>query len=166
MGSEKFVSGGKQGKQIRQVRKDGWTARKREKFLDHFAATGNAREACRAAGMAEGAAYQLRRRDPDFAAQYDEAIGFAKVRLEELAIEYAKTGGRMAKVEPGEIPPVDMAAFDPELALKILRLPRPSADGNRSRVGARPRYASKEELTHAILKGLDALGRRLAKGGL
>lgn len=166
MGPEKFVSSGKAGRQIRRVRKDGWSARKREIFLDHFASCGNAGEACRAAGMAEGSAYRLRRRDPDFAAQYDEALGFSQSRLIELAIEYAKTGGRMTSVEPGEIPPVDMARFDPELALKILRLPRPGANGNPSRVGARPQYASRAELTGAILKGLDALDRRLAKGGL
>ena len=166
MESEKFVSGGKRGRQIRPVRKDGWTARKREIFLDHYAAAGNAAEACRAAGMAEGAAYRLRRRDPEFAQQYDESHAISKIRLEEMVIEYAKTQGRMKAVEPGELPPVDMATFNPELALRVLHHPRPSANGNASRVGARARRASKEELTAALLKLLDALDRRIARGEL
>lgn len=160
---EAFVSRGKAGRQVRRVRKDGWTARKLQTFLDHYAVSGNAAEACRAAGMYEGAAYQLRRRDPEFARQYDEAHAVAKLQLEEMAIQFAKTKGRMTPVEPGEIPPPDLANFDPELALRILSRNRPSQNGNAHGVGARPRRASKAELTEAILKLLAVLKRRRAK---
>lgn len=160
---EKFVSGGKAGRQVRKVRDDGWTARKREIFLDHYAETGNAAAACRKAGMAEGAAYRLRRRDPDFARQYDDAHEVCKLRLEEMAIEYARTGGRIVPVEPGETPPADLANFDFDIALRILNRPRPSTNGNASRVGARPRAASRDELIGAIMKGLAMLKKRRAK---
>ena len=156
---ERIVSGGKNGKQVRKAREDGWTARKREIFLDHYAATGNAAEGCRAAGMAEGAAYRLRRRDAEFAEQYEAVHAMSKTRLEELCMLYAQSGGRMTPVEPGEIPPVDLSRFDPELALQILRHARPST-GHGRRVGARPRSASKAELIEAITKLLVVLDRR------
>jgi len=160
---EEFLSRGKGGRQRRRVRKDGWSARKIQIFLDHYAVSGNAGEACRAAGMYEGAAYRLRRRDPDFAGQYDEALAVSKLRLEEMAIQYAKTGGRIVPVEPGEIAPVDLANFDPELALKILNRNRPSQNGNGRGAGAKPRRASKAELIETAVKLLGVLKRRRAK---
>jgi hypothetical protein len=160
---ERFVSRGKTGRQMRKVRKDGWTARKREIFLDHYAASGNAAEACRAAGMSANAAAVLRRRDPEFAAQYDAAHEMSKLHLEELTIQYAKTGGRTVAVEPGEIPPVNLAHFDPELALRILQRPRPSLRPYRGRTGRPPQRASKAELIAAINKLLDVAERRQAK---
>lgn len=161
--TERFVSRGKTGRQMRKVRKDGWTARKREIFLDHYAAGGNAGEACRAAGMDAGAAYRLRRRDAEFRAQYDAMHEMSKLHLEELAIQYARTGGRTVAVAPGEIPPVDMAHFDPELALRILQRPRPSERPYRGRTGRPPQRASKAELTAAINTLLDVAERRQAK---
>lgn len=163
---ERIASVGKDGPQVRRARADGWTARKREKFLDHYAATGNAAEACRHAAMAEGAAYRLRRRDPEFAQQYEEAHAVAKARLEELLIQFARTSGRMEPVEPGEIPPLDPENFDPELAIKVLRHARPSRDGNASGVGARPRAATTAELVKAIKKLLAMVAKRRARLGL
>jgi hypothetical protein len=161
---ERFFSRGKDGRvQRRAVRKDGWSAGRRAIFLDHYAATGNASEACRAAGMSEGAAYRLRRRDPEFAAQYDEAHAIALVRLEGLVAQYAETKGRIVPVEPGEVPPVDMANFDAELALKVLARRRPTGSGFASRCGPKPRVATREEVEAAVLKVLDKVEKRLAR---
>ena len=147
---------------VRKARCDGWTAARREIFLDHYAENGIATEACRAAGMEEGAAYRLCRRDPEFAAQYAEAFAISKLRLEEMAVLYAKTGGK-APVGPGETPSPDLANFDPEFALKILNRTRPSVDGPVRPGGPRPRAASKAELIEAIMKGLAMLKKRRAK---
>jgi len=161
---EKFYSRGKKGRvQRRKVRKDGWSARRREIFLDHYAATGNASESCRAAGMSEGAASRLRRRDPEFAAQYDAAHAAALIRLEGLVAQYAETKGRIVAVEPGEVPPVDMANFDPELALKVLSRRRPSSSGFADRCGARPRRASKPELVASIRRLVAVVKKRRAR---
>jgi hypothetical protein len=161
---ERFFSRGKDGRvQRRRVRKDGWSARRRAIFLDHYAATGNASEACRAAGMSEGAAARLRRRDPEFAAQYDEAHATALVRLEGLLAQYAETKGRIVAVEPGEVPPVDMANFDPELALRILSRRRPTTGGFAGRCGAKPHRASKAELVAAIQRLVAVVRKRRAK---
>lgn len=157
---ETFYSRGKDGRvQRRKVRKDGWSTRRREIFLDHYAATGNASEACRAAGMAEGSASRLRRRDPEFAEQYDSAHAASLIRLEGLVAQYAETRGRTVAVEPGEVPPVDMANFDPELALKVLNRRRPSTGGFADRCGAKPRRATKAELV-ASLRRLIAMVRK------
>ena len=76
---------------------------------------------------------------------------------------YAKTRGRVVPVEPGEIAPVDLTNFDPELALRILSRNRPSQNGNVHRVGPKPRRASKAELIEAAVKLLGVLKRRRAK---
>lgn len=163
---ERFYSRGKDGRvQRRRVRKDGWTNRKRAIFLDHYAATGNASEACRAAGMSEGAAYRLRRRDPEFAAQYDEAHAISLVRLEGLVAQFAETGGRTVPVEPGDIPPVDLANFDAELALKVLARRRPTVAGFAKRCGPKPRVATRAEVEAAVMKVLKKVERRLAQEG-
>jgi NAD(P)-dependent dehydrogenase (short-subunit alcohol dehydrogenase family) len=105
----------------------------------------------------------LRRRDAEFAEQYDAAHEMSKLHLEELTIQYAKTGGRTVAVEPGEIAPVDMAHFDPDLALRILQRPRPSQRPYRGRTGRPPQRASKAELIAAINNLLDVAERRQAK---
>lgn len=159
---KKPASRGK-AKQVGKVRHDGWTAARREIFLDDYAEKGVATEACRAAGMDGGAAYRLCRRDPEFAAQYAEAFAISRLRLEELAVLFAKTGGR-APAEPGGAPPPDLANFHPDFALSILNRARPSVAGRRS--GPRPRAASKAELTETAVKLLGMLKKRRAKARL
>lgn len=159
---KKPASRGKAG-QVGKVRHDGWTAARRETFLDHYAENGIATEACRAAGMDGGAAYRLCRRDPEFAAQYAEAFAISRLRLEELAVLYAKTGGR-APAEPGGAPPPDLANFHPDFALSILNRARPSVAGRRS--GPRPRAAGKAELIETAVKLLGMLKKRRARARL
>jgi hypothetical protein len=155
-------SGGKAGP-VRKVRHDGWTPARREIFLDHYAEHGVAAAACRAAGMDEGAAYRLCRRDPDFAAQYAEAFAISKLHLEELAVLFAKTRGQ-APAGPGGTPPPELANFDPNFALSILNRQRPSVTG-RGR-GPRPRAASEAELIETAVKLLGMLKKRRAKARL
>ena len=160
---KKPQSGGKAGGQARKVRHDGWTAARREIFLDHYAEHGNAAAACRAAGMDGGAAYRLCRRDPEFAAQYAEAFAISKLHLEELAVLYAKTRGQ-APAGPDGTPPPDLANFDPNFALSLLNRQRPSVTG-RGR-GPRPRAASVAELIETAVKLLGMLKKRRAKARL
>jgi hypothetical protein len=155
---DEHVSNGKNGPQRRRVRRDGWTKVKRAIFLDHYAASGNAAAACRNAGMDERAAYRLRRRDAGFAGLYDEAHAVAKVRLEGLVLEFAETG-RIDTGEGGS----DGSGFDPELALRAARHPRPSIGGYAQRTGPRPRRASKDELTKRLFRNLAVVKKRRAR---
>jgi hypothetical protein len=56
------------------IRHDGWTPVRRVQFLDHLAADGSVRGACRRVGMSREAAYRFRRRDALFARGWDAAL--------------------------------------------------------------------------------------------
>src|SRR5687767_6508138 len=57
----------------RRLRHDGWTPEKKRLFLERFAECGVIVEACEAARMSARAVYNLRDRDPLFAAGLDAA---------------------------------------------------------------------------------------------
>ena len=119
----RLVAGEKRIVQCAAVRKDGWTKARRAGFFAMLSATCNVRASAAAMGMTDCGAYYLRRRDPVFAAQWQEALAEGYGRLEQglmaLALEgidpspaieagiaqardatgaHAKTGGRSAAV--------------------------------------------------------------------
>ena len=150
-------------KRLRKRRKDGWSRRDEQVFLKHLRATSNVRASARAAGKSPSSAYDLRDRDPLFAAQWAQAIDHAAPRLHSKLIVFAETGGR--EVEPGgdgEPGEAELADLDPDLALKLLKYHQDSAATAR-RGRPQPGQASEEELTAVLLRLLDALGRRLRK---
>lgn len=160
---EEFVSGGKNGRQVRKRRRDGWTRRKRTTFLDHLRVTSNVRTSARAGGMSEGSAHKLRERDPEFAAQWDHALREADARLTGKLIVFAETGGKpLTEREDGEPAEAPMENFNPDLALKVLTLNRQSQAGKR-RGGPAPKSASRDALIAALMKLYDMVERRLAK---
>lgn len=154
-----IVSGGR----LRKRRKDGWSRRDERVFLKHFRATCNVNASARAAGKSPTSAQDLRKRDPVFAADWDEALRDSHVRLHGKLIVYAETKGKeVALDDEGEPVEPSMADFDPDLALRLLKFHQDSLAGGR-RGRPQPQRATEEELTAAILCGLDALNRRLAK---
>jgi hypothetical protein len=78
--------------QTRRLRHDGWTPEKMRLFLERFAECGVVREACEAAGMSARAAYNLRDRDPLFAAGWDAAAVKARAPLADEAYSRARNG--------------------------------------------------------------------------
>lgn len=141
-----------------KARRDGWTARKRRIFLDHLAATSNATDSARAAGMHPRSAFALRRRDDQFAEEWDEALGEYETRLEGKLVVYAESKGEPA---PDEDAGSDIDGFDPKLAVQALALHRDRRSGGRRRRGGpRPRTASREETEAAVLKLLKAVAKR------
>jgi len=76
----------------RRLRHDGWTPDRMRTFLERFAECGVVSEACQAAGMSARAAYNLRDRDPLFAAGWDAACLKARPRLADEAFARAMTG--------------------------------------------------------------------------
>jgi hypothetical protein len=78
--------------ETRRLRHDGWTPDKKRLFLERVAECGIVSEACRAAGMSARAAYNLRDRDPLFAAGWEAASAMARPRLADEAFSRAMNG--------------------------------------------------------------------------
>ncbi len=76
----------------RRLRHDGWTPDRMRAFLERFAECGVVSEACLAAGMSARAAYNLRDRDPLFAAGWDAACVKVRPRLADEAFSRSMTG--------------------------------------------------------------------------
>lgn len=78
--------------ETRRLRHDGWTPEKRRRFLERFAECGIVIEACEAVGISARSAYNLRDRDPLFAAGWDAAQMMARPRLADEAYSRALNG--------------------------------------------------------------------------
>lgn len=78
--------------ETRGLRHDGWTPQKKRLFLERFAECGVIVEACEAAGMSAKSVYNLRDRDPLFAAGLDAACVKARGPLADEAYSRARNG--------------------------------------------------------------------------
>lgn len=78
--------------QCAAVRKDGWTKARREGFFAMLSATCNVRASAAAMGMTDCGAYYVRRRDPVFAGQWQEALAEGYGRLEQALMALALEG--------------------------------------------------------------------------
>lgn len=92
------LCGGGAGAQMRAVRKDGWTDKRRKTFLETLAATCNVSEAARVAGRNLSGAYQLKRRDPGFAREWEQALSIGYAELEALMLRQALFGSEQEEV--------------------------------------------------------------------
>ena len=111
MGQESKVGGGNRRRvQVRKVREGGWTQERRRAFLDQLAACSNVTRAVKAVGLSNAAAYELRARDPDFAAAWEDALETGYTTLESMMLERA-TGPRKGYA-PGETEVPDPGAMD------------------------------------------------------
>jgi hypothetical protein len=78
--------------ETRSLRHDGWTPEKKRAFLERFAECGVIVEACEAAGMSAKSVYNLRNRDPLFAAGLEAASVKARGPLADEAYSRARNG--------------------------------------------------------------------------
>jgi hypothetical protein len=172
------VGRSKHGKaQSRKIPHNSWTMEKRKRFLDCLSITCNVRQSADFAAMSHGACYALRRRDPDFAAQFTEALETGYVRLEAALLEKATNGsglrvpiigdeeldGGLPSIHDIELP--DAADIDPDIALRVLQqhykmVKAPNAP---RRPGRPPSHASEEETNAELVKRLKVLLRRQQK---
>ena len=158
-GDSIYFRGKSGGVQRRRIRHDGWTARRRAIFLDHLAATCNVEASAKAAGPHVATVYALRRRDPDFAAQWRAALESGFDRLQAMLIERAM--GPMV-VAIGETPVPDAAQMDTALAMQLIEHHRRTITGAKMRRGGPVQTrATEEETNAAILKRLKVLHRRM-----
>ncbi|QDZ08688.1 hypothetical protein FPZ24_15440 [Sphingomonas panacisoli] len=161
------VLGGTNGcaAQLRARRPDSWTRKKRTIFLDHLEASCNIRASAWAAGMSDGAARGLRRRDPEFAAAWDEAleIGTERLRAELLsrALERRGDGETPTTAERDGIDPVPM---DDAMRIRVLQACRASAEGRNGQTRVRP-MRDAEDVFASIAHKLDRLEKKLRADG-
>ncbi len=78
--------------QVRRQKPGSWDNKRRETFLATLAATANVLESCRAAGMTAPGVYQLRKRDPEFRAQWSAALREAYQQLELTLLDRSING--------------------------------------------------------------------------
>ncbi|MEA3058053.1 MAG: hypothetical protein QOF34_868 [Sphingomonadales bacterium] len=127
------------------------------KFLDHFAATCNARAACRASGVGRTTVYAWRRDDPQFRAAWNEALsrGYADVEA-----ELVRESIRSLQPRPDpEAPPL----IDPRTALAVLESYR--RNGDRRPGDILPQRSDIEQVRARLETKMRALGLLPADGG-
>ncbi len=163
--------------QSRAIARNGWTAAKRKRFLDCLSVTCNVRQSAEFSGMSHCAVYALRRRDPDFAAQFTEALESGYVRLEAALLEKAINGtgirvpiigdeeldGKAPRLDDIALP--DAADIDPDMALRLLQqhYRMVKAPTTPRRPGRPPSIATEEQTNAELLKRLRILHRRQQK---
>jgi hypothetical protein len=184
MADEHIVAGNGRALQVARVKRGGWTKQARTRFLDTLAETCNVTMAMEAAGMRGRSAYDLRRRDAQFAALWQEALTLGYERLEQALLAHAiqainaieigaardgeetgDTGGTANKAGcdfPGS-GITRMAPNDVQLALALLNRHRATVEGRRAAVRGK-RRATPEETDAALRKKLDILARKLRSG--
>ena len=106
--------------ETRRLRKDGWDAPGRAKFIGTLAETGVVTFACRACDMSAKSAYMLRRRDPLFASAWEAAVSMARERLADELLARSLKGSAEQLLREGAIV-AERHHFDNKLAFAILR---------------------------------------------
>ncbi|WP_313809542.1 hypothetical protein [Sphingobium sp.] len=86
------------GPQLRRVRKDGWTPRRRRLFMEALAMTCNVSEAARVAGKSVSSVYAQKQRDPGFAREWREALCIAYDELETLLLRKSLFGSEQEEI--------------------------------------------------------------------
>ena len=138
-----------------------WTKTMRETFLDHLAATCNVREAAAVIGVIPGSVYSLRRREPKFAAAWEEALALGYQMLETRVVGHVLAGG--TRHDPlGCGVDSNLGPIDFESALRLLVAHR-NAPGKPRTHGRGPQFATRDETDVMLLKRLKAIELRRAR---
>jgi hypothetical protein len=164
-----------------QVTKRGWNrfdAAKKTVFLKWFAATCNAAEAARRAGVGYSTIFYHRARDARFAEAWDRALeqGYARLEAKLVEMQFEQAAGPAIEFD-GAFEPPDAKLTDPEMALQLLKQhkaevtriraersaeeARSSRRRKKSRSYEHERLASDAEVRRALIKGLEAFGVRV-----
>jgi hypothetical protein len=84
--------------QLKAIRRDGWTPARRALFLETMQATANVSEAARVAGKNLSSAYYLRRHDPGFAREWQQALAVGYAELEALLLRQSLFGSETEEI--------------------------------------------------------------------
>jgi hypothetical protein len=167
-----------------QVTKRGWNrfdAARKKVFLQWFAATCNAAEAARRAGVGYSTVFNHRAKDARFAEAWDRALeqGYARIEAKLVEMQFEQAAGPAIEFD-GAFEPPDAKLVDPEMALQLLKQhkaevtriraeraqrenPRGRGRIKRTPTHDRERIASDAEMRRALVKSLQAFGVRVTK---
>jgi hypothetical protein len=129
-------------------RHDGFTPKRRRKFLKALRRTGCVRDACRKAKISDTAAYKLRRRDPDFAALWATALDKAGSDIELLAWQRGVDGIEEEVIAYGKVVGTRRKR-DANLFRMLLQASNPAKYGGQG-------FGSRKELEKKIRKEIEA----------
>lgn len=139
----------------------GFSARKRQRFLEALELTCAITKAARYAGVSYQTVYNRRRNDEVFARQWEEALASGVTRLEAMVLE--KSGAGLALPSDPEAAAAAVGTeFSLEAALKVLNYRRGMVAAGGKPVG-NLRNATRAETTAALLKSLDIARKRAAR---
>ena len=131
-GGESEVSGGKgrrvqrraaRGSGVGKPKRRAFTYPRRQQFLDHFAASCNARAAALAVGVSENCIYAWRQKDAAFRAGWSEALAQGYARLE---AELLLASSRALTPQADDRVAARVGAIDGKTALAVLEAYRRS----------------------------------------
>lgn len=150
--------------QMAKARSTGWTKARRAAFLTELAQSCNVARAHEAAGMGRASAYLLRRRDPAFAAQWQQALEAGYERLELALLRRAREAVGDLALDEGAEPVGRMTVVQ---AIDYMAKHRESVAKGRART-RRPQareVATQEETDAVLLKRIAMVERQRAKSG-
>ena len=153
-----------------RLRRDGLTVVKRRAFLRALSETGTVEAACRAAGVSDTAAYNLRSADAEFAAAWDRALRASGPVLDQVVWERAVEGWEEPVFAGGKQVGTRRRFSETLLRHMVIRRDKGVALANdpkalvaRAREAAKAAggvfatYASEAETNAAILKQIDRI---------
>lgn len=157
---------------IQALGKRRWSRRKEELFFDVLRECGNVAASARAAGVSREAVWKRRREWPGFARRMEETLDEAEIVLEFrvacLGTNWSEDSDETAgAAEAGKAPP---APFDPDLALRFLKLRREGKIGRNAANAPLPAAGDvRERIIRKVLaikrhKALEAKRRREDRG--
>lgn len=162
MNEEKVTRPGKNRPvQQRKARKDGFSAAKKQTYLDTLAMCCTVSAAAKAAGVSVTTILYHRHRDPGFAAAEMEALESGYFSLEAASVAHGARGG--GGYVPGGAADPDTPgaeALEPETAMRLLAMKARGIGRRTGDGGQRARRVSERELNESILAKLELLGRR------
>ena len=156
--------------QRRKPHRRGLTDAQCNKFLTALAGNCNVRRSATMTGLAYSTLYDMRRRDPAFAQQWQEALALGYMRLEEAVLAYSlkavhaidldaldedDEAAAIADAAPDMISP-EAIKFAMDVAAKHRSEAKGAAFDKRGR-----RRATNEETDAALRRKLDALARKV-----
>ncbi|HEY6917518.1 MAG TPA: GNAT family N-acetyltransferase [Allosphingosinicella sp.] len=145
--------------ETRALRHDGWTPEKKRLFQETLAECGTVAKACRVVGMSAQSAYNLRNRDPLFAAGWDTALLLARQHLADEIMARCLNGVIEQVYRNGEVV-AERYRYDNRLSIAMLNRLDARAD-RAERLGA-----GQHALAGRWADYLDALGADKREDGL